>query len=353
MAPEACIGHLPTTTYPQGCRLTRISHPHVGGIGVVHRPGRHPLICPRNSRSSTDRGFLPCPAAPWSGRKMGAHGHAAMTSEHYHLHLISDSTGETLNAVLRAGLAPFSGVEAEIHVTVFVRSAADLEEALDQVGDEPGSVIYTLADPELRARLVAFCAELNVPAIAALDPVFAALSSQFGQLPQERPGMQHGITTDYFDRIEALDFAISHDDGALGQRLSQADVILTGVSRTSKTPTCIYLAYRGVKAANVPLVPRTQPDPAFFAALDRGVPVIGLTASPARLSQIRSQRLEAIGSTKNTDYAEIDTIRSEVADALLFFDRYDIPVIDVTRRSIEETAAEILATLRARGIIKG
>ena len=160
--------------------------------------------------------------------------------------------------------------------------------------------------------------------------------------------MQHRITSVYFDRIAALDFAISHDDGALGDRLMQADVILTGVSRTSKTPTCIYLAHRGVKAANVPLVPKTTPDPAFIAAIGKGVPVIGLTASPARLSQIRSQRLEAIGSVQTADYAEIDAIRAEVADARIFFDRHDIPVIDVTRRSIEETAAEILALLRSR-----
>ena len=132
----------------------------------------------------------------------------------------------------------------------------------------------------------------------------------------------------------------------------QADVILTGVSRTSKTPTCIYLAHRGVKAANVPLVPHTNPDPAFLRALERDIPTIGLTASPARLSQIRSHRLEALGSTQTADYAEIDVIRAEVADALLFFERHDIPVIDVTRRSIEETAAEILAILRARGVTK-
>ena len=162
--------------------------------------------------------------------------------------------------------------------------------------------------------------------------------------------MQHRLNNDYFDRIAALDFAIAYDDGAIGTRLGQADVILTGVSRTSKTPTCIYLAYRGIKAANMPLVPGAEPDPAFFQAMARGVPVIGLTASPSRLSQIRGQRLEAIGSTKTAEYAELDQIRGEVADARLFFEQHGIPVIDVTRRSIEETAAEVLALLRERGV---
>ena len=272
---------------------------------------------------------------------------------HHHLHLISDSTGETLNAVLRAALARFEDVDSDLHVTVFVRNQADLDEALAAVRARPGLVIYTLADPQLRQHLTNACAAANVPTVPALEPVVERLAAQFGKKPLGRPGMQHRITSGYFDRIAALDFAISHDDGALGDRLSQADVILTGVSRSSKTPTCIYLAYRGVKAANVPLVPRTEPDPAFFEALERGTPAIGLTASPARLSQIRSQRLEAIGSTQANDYAEIERIRGEVADALLFFERHDIPVIDVTRRSIEETAAEILAILRSRGISHG
>lgn len=266
-----------------------------------------------------------------------------------HIHLVSDSTGETLHTITRAALAPFPGVETALHVSVFVRSANVLKEVIDGVQRNPGLVIFTLADHSLRHALQAAASDLDVPCVAPLDPVVESLSTFFATPPADRPGMQHRISNAYFDRVAALDFAIAHDDGALGNRLLSADVILTGVSRTSKTPTCIYLAYRGIKAANMPLVPHIDPDPAFFTALDSGVPVIGLTASPSRLSQIRTQRLETLGAGKSADYAEIDRIRTEVTDARLFFDRYEIPVIDVTRRSIEETSAEILVILRGLG----
>ena len=268
----------------------------------------------------------------------------------HHLHLISDSTGETVHAMARAALARFTASEPELHVTVFVRNVDDIQGAIARMQSHPGFVLYTVADPKLNTMLEDAIAAQGLPSVSALSPLVAGLSSFLDQQPASRPGMQHRLNNDYFDRIAALDFAIAYDDGAIGDRIAQAHVILTGVSRTSKTPTCIYLAYRGIKAANVPLVPGTEPDPAFFEAMGRGVPVIGLTASPSRLSQIRGQRLEAIGSTKTADYAELDQIREEVADARLFFERHAIPVIDVTRRSIEETAAEVLALLRERGV---
>lgn len=274
--------------------------------------------------------------------------HLMSDTESTHIHLISDSTGETLHAILRAVMAAFQDSAPEIHISVFVRSPRNLEEALDTVSFLPGLVIYTLADDALRETLIERCESLGVPVVAPLQPVFKAMTAHLGVPPTWKPGSQHRVTTEYFDRIAALDYAIAHDDGALGERLMQADVILTGVSRTSKTPTCIYLAHRGIKAANVPLVPKTEPDQAFFDAIDRGMPVIGLSASPSRLAQIRTQRLEVLGATRSADYAEIDQIREEVADARLFFDRHGIHVIDVTRRSIEETAAEIQVFLRGR-----
>lgn len=263
------------------------------------------------------------------------------------VHLVSDSTGETLSALARACLAPFDGVPVQLEVSVFVRTEVDLNAVLERLHARPGLVCHTLANRDFRHRLEAACASLDVPAIAPLDAMFARLSDVFGRSPKDGVGMQHQLDSSYFDRIAAIDFAMAHDDGALGLRLLQADVILTGVSRTSKTPTSLYLANRGVKAANMPLVPGREPDPAFFRALDSGVPTVGLTASPTRLAQIRSQRLEALGD-QTAEYADLDRIRTEVSDARLFFERHRLPVIDVTRRSIEETAAAILMELRRR-----
>lgn len=288
-----------------------------------------------------------------------------------HLHLISDSTGETLHALARAALAPFARAgEVQIHLTVFVRGKRDLDEALAKVEADPGPVWFTMVDPEMSTRIETVCTHLGVGHESVLDPLVAGLAQLLGQRPSLKPGMQHRMTDGYFDRIAALDYAISHDDGAidgpalegstlagsdpdarLGGRLMRAHVILTGISRTSKTPTCIYLAYRGIKAANVPLIPNRAPPSELFAAMKAGVPVLGLTASPARLMQVRAQRLQSLGQAARpiADYADIDRIRTEVADARLFFQRHNISVIDVTRRSIEETAAEILAELRNRG----
>lgn len=265
------------------------------------------------------------------------------------IHLISDSTGDTLHAAARAALAAFPEADPKLHLSVFVRTDEDLTATLGRVRDNPGLVLLTMADPGLRGRLSDECDRLGMPVLAPLDPVIAAFSALFGTSPEFRPGRQHRLNSNYFSRITALDYAIALDDGALGERLMLADVILTGVSRTSKTPTCIFLAHRGIKAANVPLVPRTSPPQALFDALGRDIPVIGLTASPGRLAQVRQVRLHALGANKTADYAEIEQIRTEVADARLLFERHHIPVIDVTRRSIEETAAEILAHLRGLG----
>jgi regulator of PEP synthase PpsR (kinase-PPPase family) len=269
------------------------------------------------------------------------------------VHLVSDSTGETLGAVARAALARFARAVPDLHVSVLVRTEADMAAAIETLERHPGAVLYTVADPQRRAQLLEACRRLGVSATSVLDPVIEALTVHLGEPPSDRTGLQHRVSSEYFVRIAALDFAIAHDDGALGRRLMQADVILTGVSRTSKTPTCIYLAYRGIKAANVPLVPRTEANPALFQAMGAGVPVVALSASPSRLRQIRSQRLQTIGAAQSQpqaqDYADIGRIRAEVAEARLFFDRHGIPVIDVTTRSIEETAAAILVILRHRG----
>ncbi len=266
------------------------------------------------------------------------------------LHLISDSTGETASAAVNAVLSQFDNPEAEIRLHVLVRNAADLDAALDEVRSRRGLVVYTLLDPALKIRLADACAAENIPVVALLEPLFSAVDAFLGRQHKAAPGRQYETDRAYFERVAAIDYAISLDDGADGasaERLRRADVILIGVSRTSKTPTCIYLACRGVKAANVPLIPGRAAPKALTEAMAAGVPVVALTASPARLAQIRTHRLETIGGP-HADYADLDQIRAEVSEARLLFQRLKAPVIDVTRRSIEETAAEILAILRAR-----
>lgn len=262
------------------------------------------------------------------------------------IHVVSDSTGDTGSAVLRAALARFPDPSVTIHHSVFVRSEADLAEALARIAAAPGLIFHTLADPEHRAALERGAAEVGAEPIPVLERHVGALARYLGQDPRAEAGLQHRVTDSYFDRIRALDFAMASDDGAEGSRFRSADVILTGVSRTSKTPTCIYLAYRGIRAANLPLVPGRTPPVSFEEALASGVLAIGLVASPSRLAQVRRQRLEALGD-RAPGYAEPEQIRDEVSQSRLFFARHSLPVIDVTRRSIEETAAEVQALLRS------
>lgn len=265
------------------------------------------------------------------------------------VHLISDSTGET---VARIGAATISLFDARVdrRLHVFVRSRSETDAVIEEIRRAPGLVILTMVDPDLRHRITEAAEALGMPCVPVLQPIIAELETWLGTGASARMGGQYLIDDRYYRRVDAIDFAIGHDDGALTDRLAKAEVILTGVSRTSKTPTCIYLAVRGIKAANVPLIPGQSPPRALFEAAEKGIPVVALTASPNRLAQIRSHRLEAIGHDAGADYAALDVIRKEVADARLLFDELGAPVIDVTRRSIEETAAAILAILRERGI---
>ena len=201
-------------------------------------------------------------------------------------------------------------------------------------------VIHTIVDETLRAALEEGCRRLDMPCIAALDPLVSALSRYLGASITSRVGVQHALDNDYFNRMDALNYAIGHDDGQGGQDLEQADVVLVGVSRTSKTPTCIYLAHRGVRAANVPLVPHRPPPEKLFE-LKRAL-VVGLTVSPDRLVQIRRNRLLSLKETRESSYTDPDEVRDEIIRARRLFERQGWPVIDVTRRSVEETAAAVL-----------
>jgi regulator of PEP synthase PpsR (kinase-PPPase family) len=262
---------------------------------------------------------------------------------YFHVHLVSDSTGETLNAMARAACARFNNVLEIEHIYALVRSQAQLDRALIEIANAPGVVLHTIVDEALRGALEEGCQKLDMPCFGALDPLVSALSWYLGAPLSTRVGAQYSLDSDYFNRMDALSYALGHDDGQGGQDLNQADVVLVGVSRTSETPTCIYLAHRGVKAANIPLVPSSGV-PSRLLDL-KGVPVVGLTLSPDRLIQIRRNRLRSLNESRESNYVDNDAVRGEIVAARRLFERQGWPVIDVTRRSVEETAAAVINIL--------
>jgi regulator of PEP synthase PpsR (kinase-PPPase family) len=259
---------------------------------------------------------------------------------YFHVHLVSDSTGETLNAMARAVCARFDNVLPIEHIYARVRSERQLHRALGDIEEAPGVVIHTIVDDKLRHALEEGCRKLDMACIPALDPLVSALSRYLGASTTTRVGAHLRLDNDYFNRMDALNYAIGHDDGQGGQDLDEADVVLVGVSRTSKTPTCIYLAHRGVRAANVPLVPG-RPIPEKLLQLKKAL-VVGLIISPDRLIQIRRNRLLSLNENRESTYINTDTVRDEIIQACRLYERHEWPTIDVTRRSVEETAAAIL-----------
>jgi [pyruvate, water dikinase]-phosphate phosphotransferase / [pyruvate, water dikinase] kinase len=264
----------------------------------------------------------------------------------FHVHLVSDATGETLNNIAKAALAQFEGVDVAEHTYLMVRSHRQLERAIEHVRTEPGLVFFTLVNPELRTKLVAQCAQLSIPCLDVLEGPVAAMRLFLGAAETHKPGGQHEVDQRYLQRIEAMNFTIQHDDGQSLDSLHEAEVILIGASRTSKTPTCVYLAIRGVRCANVPLVPGIPVPKALLTVT--GPLVVGLWASPERLVQVRRNRLSTMGEQRDTDYVELESVRAEVAQTRRLYDQNGWPGIDVSRRSIEETAAAILNLLSER-----
>ena len=270
-------------------------------------------------------------------------------SEHrFHLHLVSDATGTTLLGLARACLAQFEGIEPIQKFWPLVRTSVQLERIVTEIQKNPGPVIFTMVDKKMRKRLKQVCEELHVPCIPVLDPIIRSLSSYLGVSAARIPGLQHALDDDYFRRVSAVDFAMRFDDGKNAKGLEKSDVVLVGVSRTSKTPTSVYLARRGIKSANIPLVPGVEIEEERFT-LD-GPLYVGLTTSPERLLQLRRSRLKADGKARagfdDNDYLDIDKIEGEVRKGRKLFSKYGWPVIDVTKRSIEETAAEIMSLLQ-------
>ena len=263
-----------------------------------------------------------------------------------HLHLLSDSTGETLENIAKAALAQFDDVETIRHFWPMVRSETHLERILVEIANNPGLVIFTLVNAEIRRTLEARCRTMGLPAVAPLDPVNHALSSLLGQEMKARPGRQHTLDAAYFARVDAIQFTIAHDDGVNWENWEEAEIVLAGVSRTSKTPTSIYLANRGFKTANIPIVPESPPPDLQYRL--RNPMVVGLTTSPERLIQVRRNRLLSLNQRDETAYVEVEAVHKEVAYARRMFADNGWPVIDVTRRSIEETAAAIITLCNER-----
>ena len=269
-----------------------------------------------------------------------------MTEKKFHLHLVSDATGETINSIARACVAQFQGTDVHEHFWSLIRSKRQLDVVFEAIRQWPGLVLFTFVDRDMQRSLVEFCQKQNTPSIAVLDPVLNAMSNYFGTKSAHDPGRQHALDAEYFARIDAMDYALALDDGNKTDKLNEADVVILGVSRTSKTPTCIYLANRGIRAANVPIIPGINLS-IDFDKLTKPL-IVGLTKDPDSLVEIRLTRLQSLQQDSQTDYVDVEKVHEEVANARRLYARLGCPVIDVSHRSIEETAAEIMTMLNRR-----
>ncbi len=271
-----------------------------------------------------------------------------MGLSYFHLHLVSDATGETLIAVSRAAAAQYQGVSSIEHIYPLVRSRAQLDKVIAEIEAAPGMVLFTLVDKDLLQALEEACKRIGAPCLSILQPILHLFQSYIGMESTSRPGAQHMLNADYFRRIDALNYTVLHDDGQQIDEYEDADVLLIGVSRTSKTPTSIYLANRGIKTANIPLVPNVALPPSIRKL--KHPLVVGLLASPERIVQMRENRLLALNATHETLYVDRLAVADEVAQSRRLFAELGWPTIDVTRRSIEETAAAIIDLYRVHSL---
>ncbi|MCA3572735.1 MAG: kinase/pyrophosphorylase [Aestuariivirga sp.] len=261
----------------------------------------------------------------------------------FHLHLVSDATGETLNTVAKAAAAQYADFRPIAHIYALVRTPSQLNRALREIEAQPGIVLFTLINPDIRKHLEQQCEAMGVPCLSILDPIISILSEYLNATSRPQVGGQHALNSDYFRRIDALNFTMAHDDGQNLDDIGKSDVILLGVSRTSKTPTSIYLAQRGIRTANIPIVPAIPVPRQLFEV--EGPLVVGLIASAERIAQIRRHRLLSLKESRSTDYVDPRLITDELLAMKTLCSKNDWPMIDVTRRSVEETAATILNML--------
>jgi [pyruvate, water dikinase]-phosphate phosphotransferase / [pyruvate, water dikinase] kinase len=264
----------------------------------------------------------------------------------YHLHLVSDATGETLNTVAKAAAAQYSDYRPIAHIYALVRTPNQLNRAIREIEQQPGIVLFTIINPDIRKHLEQCCETLGVPCVSILDPVISILAQYLNTQSTPQIGGQHALNSDYFKRMDALNFTMAHDDGQNAADLEKSDVIILGVSRTSKTPTSIYLAQRGIRAANIPIVPGI-PLPPNLTTLTKPL-IVALVASAERIAQIRRHRLLTLKESRSTSYIDPRQITDELLSVKNLCGSNDWPMIDVTRRSVEETAASILNLLNEK-----
>ena len=270
----------------------------------------------------------------------------ASADRYFHVHLVSDTTGEGLRQLLDKALLFFPGHQPLVHMHTLVRSRPELKAVLEQLEKEPGLVLHALRVPERRQRLEQFCREQGLPCLSVLDPLVEVLSAYLNTHEKLVRSPRPALDEHYFARMRALDYAMMHDDGQNADTLDEADIILIGLSRTSKTPTSIYLANQGYRTANIPFITADALPPQLFR-LKKPL-IVGLVATPRSLSGLRRNRLEDIGADEVQDYAERRAIAAEVTALKKLCARHGWPIIDVTRRAVEETAAMIINMMRRR-----
>jgi regulator of PEP synthase PpsR (kinase-PPPase family) len=262
------------------------------------------------------------------------------------LHLVSHASGELVEMLARNAVAQLEGVEVERRLWKMVRRLGQIPEILGALAASPGYVLHSISHTDIREALEEGCRRLDLPCDFALEPLIGRLAEHAGAPVQLDHSSGDAFDEDYYRRVEAMKYALAHDDGMASDDLEGADVILVGVSRATKTPTCMYLASRGIKAANVPLVPGAPLPAGLMNA--HGPLVVGLVVDPTRLAKVRSARLQALQQDTSTDYTDADALRKEVLEARRLFIRRAWPVIDVTHRSIEQAASMIIDKLKAR-----
>jgi regulator of PEP synthase PpsR (kinase-PPPase family) len=262
----------------------------------------------------------------------------------YPLYLFSDATGETVERVVRAALSQFKGVEVKLYKFTNLRTRADIVQAFAAIGSEPGLVVYTMVDPELTQFLRSEVANHGVEAVDLINPLIFKLSDLFAVSPQEEPGLLYQINAEYFKRMEAVNFTVKQDDGQELRNLCKADLVLVGVSRTSKTPLSMYLAHKGYKVANVPLVKGIDPPRELFQIDQKRV--VGLMIDAKRLVELRSARLRNLRQSPRGNYADYQEVEEELELCRQLYRRHpEWNVVDVTNKSVEESASEILRKL--------